>query len=104
MDRVITLAALIKQIKSKKQENDSAVSRALEIISERLSALEGGDGELAAMRACAIGANALETESLKGRIRELEKKHPPLTYEQFRNLLLIFWAGVLLVLGMVMYG
>jgi len=40
---------------------------------------------------------------LETKIKHLENKQP-LSYEQFRNLLLIFWAGVFLALGMALYG
>lgn len=44
-----------------------------------------------------------EFTELQARINGLESKQP-LTYKEFRNLLLIFWAGVLLALGLAMYG
>lgn len=40
---------------------------------------------------------------LQARVNGLEKKQT-LSYKEFRNLLLIFWAGVLLAVGLVMYG
>ena len=75
-----------------------------------LKQLMGKDGELGVLRVqtgmqAAEGVlMAMDFTELQTRMSKMEKKHPPFSYKQFRNGLLITWGIVITIIAGGLYG
>lgn len=78
----------------------------IKAILKQLMGKEGEIGQLRAqaqMQACEGLLIAQDFTALQARLNEMEEKHPPFTYAQFRNILLIVWFIVISALLVVFY-